>query len=86
MKNIIAFVRLYILAPLVDRFLTQSVGSLIAQIKKIEAKIEASIAKGERDLAATAAAEAALSQRKADQNTQIDAAYKLLHSVTEMTR
>lgn len=72
-------------AALMDR-ITADTAILISQLAKLEAKVEKAIAKDLRKLKELTAAEKAIASAKQVTNKNVDAAYKLLHNVTSLTR
>lgn len=60
--------------------------SVLAEFKKLEAKIEGAIQNDMAKLGHLTNLSAAIEAAKRDTNAGIDAAYKLLHSVTELTK
>jgi hypothetical protein len=74
------------LVALVRNKLTPSANTLIANFRKMEAKIEATIAKETARLDGLYRAEIAIKNAKMTANAELDAVYKLLHNLTGLTK
>lgn len=70
---------------IIDRF-TPNAAGLIATVTKMEAKIERTIDKDTRALASLEASRRAIVSTAAVVDADLNAAYKLLHNVSQLTR
>ena len=83
MSKLLASIIARIKTALIDRF-TLSASALVAQVSKLEQKIERTIDKELRSLSKLADAAYAIEQAKAVKNTHIDATYKLLNGISRI--
>lgn len=69
----------------IDRFTTDT-AELIGKFRKLEARIEASIAKDTRKLMQLRQIELSVAAARKAKDASVNAAYKMLHNVSELTR
>lgn len=72
-------------AWVIDKFTTDT-AELITELSKLEAKIERSIAKDLKKAEKLSEAAKALNEALLQKDRNLNAAYKLLHNVTELTK
>lgn len=81
MKNVINTV-----IARVKAIVSPTVGDLLASVAKFEAKVEKAISKAHRDLEITSVIARQVADKTMALNAELDAAYKLLHKVSGLTK